>query len=132
MVATHTCSCPSPVEVFRLRTLSVKQWLSVRDTKMLLVLLHCPNGKISRALVAHPINPHCTVVSLVVGNELPHYLPDTTRCAHCTERLGQDLLGFFGSHLVGAGGDLSSHPLGWACFCTMMVTVPGHRPCEAP
>ena len=75
---------------------------------MLLVLFHHPNGKNSRPLVAC----HCTVMSLVVGNELPNNLPDMTLHAHDTEWLGRDLLGFFGSQLVGAGGDLSSCPLG--------------------
>lgn len=95
-------------------------------------LLHHPNGKNSRALVARPNNRHCTVMSLVVGNELPHYLPDIILHAHCTEWLGQVLLGFFGSQLVEAGGDLSSGPLGWACFCTVLIADPGHRPCEVP
>lgn len=131
VVLVTTCSYPLPVEIFGLCT-----WQ--QSTDCILGIWKCywsPSIILMAKILASVVNTnnyHCTVKNLVVGNDLPHYLPDMTQCACLTECSGQDLLWFFDAQLLGTGEHLSSGPLGWSCFCTVLVAVPGHRPCEVP
>lgn len=68
-----------------LRLLVCTPWQEcIRCTKMLLVFFHHPNSKNSRLLVSCPHNRHCTVMSLVVGNELTYYQPDMNTVRLCS------------------------------------------------
>lgn len=131
IVLVAACSCPSPVEIFALCTWQQSSGCTLGIWKCCWAPYIILMAKIPVS-VANTSNYLCTVISLVVGNDLPHCLPDMTQHACCTECSGQDLLEFFDAQLLWTGEHLSSGPLGWVCFCTVLVAVPGHRPYEVP
>lgn len=135
VVLVTACSYPSPVEMSGLCTwqqssgciLGIRKWC----WSPYIVLMTKIPVSVVNTITALQLPLHCGKSG---GGEWSPPVPaghDTAHLQHWVLRAGVIVIAF-DAQLLWTGEYLSSGPLGSVCSCTMLVTVPGHRPCEVP